>query len=115
MFETLLAQSAEASAKADPSIFDLLMLPLGLLIIMYFFVIRPQQKKLREQNDLLTNLKAGEEVVTSGGIIGRIKSVADTFVSLDVGSGTTLKIRKTNVSALAKPKTKVEPKKQKKK
>jgi preprotein translocase subunit YajC len=51
----------------------------------------------------LANLKAGDEVVTSGGIIGRVKSVADNFVTIDAGS-TSLKIMKSHVSGLTKPK-----------
>jgi preprotein translocase subunit YajC len=97
------AYAQEAAAKG-PSTMELLIMPLGFILIFYFLVIRPQQKRAKEQSTLLQGLKPGDEVVTSGGIIGRVKSVADTFVSLDVASSTTIKVLKTHVSALTKPK-----------
>ena len=69
---------------------------------MYFFIIRPQQKKAKEVNELLSNLKAGDEVVTSGGLIGKVRSVADGFVSLEVAANTTVKVMKPNITGLAK-------------
>jgi preprotein translocase subunit YajC len=69
---------------------------------MYFMIIRPQQKKAKEQADLLNNLKAGDEVVTSGGIIGKVRSVAESFVTLEVANNTAIKVMKNNVSALTK-------------
>ena len=74
-----------ASNQPQPSIIEMAFPFVGMLLIMYFLVIRPQQKKAKEQQTLLDGLKAGDEVVTSGGIIGKIKSVADTFVTLEVG------------------------------
>ena len=98
--DTALAQGEAATQQ--PSTLEMLMMPLGFLFIFYFFIIRPQGKKSKDQQALLTSLKAGDEIVTSGGIIGRIKSVADTFVTIDAG-GVSLKIVKEHVTALTKP------------
>ena len=68
---------------------------------MYFLIIRPQVKKTKEHTDLLQGLKPGDEIVTSGGIIGKIRSNSGDFVSLDVGS-TTLKVMKENIAGLTK-------------
>ena len=65
------------------------------------FRSRPQAKKAKEHVALLKGLKPGDEVVTSGGIIGHIKSVADEFVSLDIGS-TQVKILKENITRYSK-------------
>lgn len=95
-----MAQAAQTAGQ-QPSMFEMLLMPVGFLVIMYFLIIRPQQRKSREHLDLVKNLKAGEEVMTSGGIIGRIKSVADTFVTLESGTST-LKIAKSNITMLTK-------------
>lgn len=92
----------EAPAQASPSFLEVLILPLGLLAIMYFMIIRPQSKRNKEHRELLQNLKVGEEVVTTGGIIGRIKAVADTFVTLEVAAGVSVKVVTNNVSGYTK-------------
>ena len=99
---TAFAQEAGAAAPKSPSMLEVLVMPLGFLVIMYFFIIRPQQKKAKEVNELLSNLKAGDEVVTSGGLIGKVRSVADGFVSLEVAANTTVKVMKPNITGLAK-------------
>ena len=93
---------AQNAAPAQPGLMDMLLLPLGFLIIMYFLIIRPQQKKTKEHEELLKNLKAGDEVVTSGGIIGRVKSVAERFVTLEVSANTSIKVFKTNIQMMTK-------------
>lgn len=99
---TAMAQTATDAAPKGPSLMEILPMPLGLLAIMYFLIIRPQQKKVKEQADLISNLKAGDEVVTNGGIIGKVKSVADAFVTLEVASNTAIKVTKSSISGLAK-------------
>jgi len=98
------AQATGAGKPAQPSFFEILVMPAALLVIMYFFVIRPQQKKAKEQLSLIDGLKVGDEVVTSGGIIGRIKSIAEQFVTLEAGSNTLLKIQKNHITGAPKPK-----------
>lgn len=97
-----LAQAEAPAAPAGPSLLEIVGMPLGFLMIMYFFIIRPQQRKAREHTDLLTNLKAGDEVVTSGGIIGKVRSVAEAFVTLEVANNTAIKVLKSNVTGLTK-------------
>ncbi len=97
-----LAQAAEAAPTKGPSLIETLALPVGFLFIMYFLIIRPQQKKAKEQAALLNNLKVGDEVVTSGGIIGKIRTVAEQFVTIEVSQNTAIKVLKANVSGLSK-------------
>jgi preprotein translocase subunit YajC len=99
--DSAFAQAAEAAAKS-PSIVEMLAMPLGFLVIMYFMIILPQQKKAKEHAALLGGLKAGDEVVTTGGIIGKIRSVADSFVTIEVANNTAIKVLKQNVTGLAK-------------
>lgn len=79
------------------------MIPMLLIfVVMYFIIIRPQAKKAKDHASLLKNIKEGDEVVTSGGIIGRVRSVSDSFVSLDLG-GSTIKVMKEHISRFSKP------------
>ena len=74
-------------------------LPLALIIlVMYFFFIRPQAKKQREQNKFVTELSKGNEVVTASGIIGKIVKIDDKEVTLMVDNKTQIRIIKTLVS-----------------
>jgi len=98
---TALAQAAPGVAPKGPSIVELFALPLGFLIIMYFFIIRPQQRKAKEHQQLLSGLKVGDEVVTTGGIIGKVRSVADSFVTME-SMNSQFKVLKSNVQALTK-------------
>lgn len=100
LIDVALAQGA--AAPKGPSIFETLALPMAFLAIMYFLIIRPQQKRAREHSTMLTGLKVGDEVVTSGGIVGRIRSIADSFVTIESLSSS-LKVMKSNVVGLTKP------------
>ena len=93
----------EGAASKGPSIFEMLIMPVGFLFIMYLFIIRPQQRRAKDQANLIGGLKAGDEVVTTGGIIGRVRSVAETFVTIEASPNTTLKVLKANVTGLTKP------------
>ena len=67
-------------------------------VVIYFFFIRPQTKKQKEQNTFMDNLQKGDEVVTGSGIIGRIKNIEDAIVQLQVDSKTILRITKNSIS-----------------
>src|SRR5580692_6711989 len=65
--------------------------------IFYFLIIRPQQKKAKEQQKFLSEMKKGDMVVTNGGIIGMIKNLSDKFVTLEIDEGVCLKILRTQI------------------
>ena len=98
---TALAQGANPQ-QVQPSLLDSLMLPIGMMVILYFFMLRPQQKKVKEHKELIAALKPGDEVVTNGGIIGFIRSVADGFVTVEVASNMHIKVLKNHISGLTK-------------
>lgn len=101
--ETAMAQAAQAgAAPKGPSITEMLVLPLGMIIIMYFFVLRPQQRKAKEHSDTLGGLKSGDEVYTSSGIIGRVRAIAEGFVTLEVAANTNIKVLKSHIGGLTK-------------
>jgi preprotein translocase subunit YajC len=76
-------------------------LPLIILFgIFYFMLIRPQMKRAKEQRTMIAALNKGDEVLTNGGLLGRIDSLADQFVTLEVAPGVIVKLRKDAISAV---------------
>ena len=84
-------------------------IPLILIfVIFYFFLIRPQQKKIKEHKLMVASLKRGDEVVTSGGIVGKIEKVlGDDKVDLTISENVTVQVIQSTIqSTLNKPNTK---------
>ena len=77
-------------------------IPLILIfVIFYFFLIRPQQKKIREHKNMVTSLKRGDQVVTSGGIVGQIEKVHDDDkIDVVISDNVTVKVIKSTVQSL---------------
>jgi preprotein translocase subunit YajC len=69
----------------------------ALFAIMYFVMIRPQQKQLKEHRTLLSALKKGDDVVTQGGVLGKIHVVTDKIVTLEVATGIRIRVLKTSI------------------
>lgn len=68
--------------------------------IFYFMLMRPQMKQAKEHKKLIENLVKGDEVVTSGGLLGKISEIGDNFIALEVAKDTEIKIQKHAVSAV---------------
>jgi len=68
--------------------------------IMYFMIIRPQSKKAKEHTALLDALSKGDEVVTNGGILGKISTLGDNFIELKVSDNATIKIQRHAIAAV---------------
>ena len=76
-------------------------LPIILMFaVFYFLLIRPQQKRTKEHKNMLAALKRGDEVITAGGIFGRIHEIGDDYAILDVG-GTKMKVLRSSISTLS--------------
>jgi preprotein translocase subunit YajC len=93
------AWSQAAPAQQGGSMGFILMMGL-FFVIFYFMLIRPQSKRAKEHRTMLAALAAGDEVVTSGGILGRVVEVGDNFITLEVADGVQLKVQKGQVAAL---------------
>ncbi len=92
---------AEAGAAAEqPDLLASLILPIGLVVLFYFFLIRPQSKRQKEQRQMIADLQKGEEVITSGGILGKIVKINDDFITLEIADNTVLRIQKNAVQTL---------------
>jgi preprotein translocase subunit YajC len=68
--------------------------------VFYFLLIRPQQKRAKDQQAMLTRLSSGDEVVTTGGILGRITEVGDNFITLEIAEGVRVKVQKSQITQL---------------
>ncbi|HWW21265.1 MAG TPA: preprotein translocase subunit YajC [Steroidobacteraceae bacterium] len=68
--------------------------------VFYFLLIRPQQKRMKDQQSMLSRLASGDEVVTTGGILGRIIEVNDTFITLEIADGVRIKVQKSQIAQL---------------
>ena len=78
----------------------------GIFVVFYFFMIRPQQKKQKDQKKFISEIKKGDAVVTIGGIHGKVYSVEDSTVIIEVDKTTKLTIEKTSISLEASKKDK---------
>jgi preprotein translocase subunit YajC len=89
-------------AQAAPSAFDALnslIVPTVLIIgIMYFLMIRPQQKRLKEHRDMVASIRRGDTVVTSGGIIGKVAKVDENELQVEIADGVKIKVVRSTVS-----------------
>ena len=99
MFNVILAQAQPGGSQA--MIYQVIMW-VGIIGVFYFFMIRPQQKKAREQKELLAGIKKGDEVVTIGGMHGKVFLVDETTVTLDLDKGVKLTFDKSAVSRTVK-------------
>ena len=89
---------ADAMAQAAPAVqqpgFEGMLFPLGILVFFYFLFIRPQSKRNKEQKQMLAALSKGAEVVTSGGILGKVVELDDNFVKLEVSDNSFIQVQR---------------------
>ena len=92
------AQAAGAAPGGNPL---LQMLPLVLIfVVFYFLLIRPQAKRAKEHKAMVAALAVGDEVVTSGGILGRVTETGDQFLTVEVAEGVRVKVQRHTVGAI---------------
>lgn len=93
------AYAAEAGGPpADAGLVNLLFLG-GFILIFYFLLWRPQAKRRKEHQTLMSGLSKGDEVVTAGGIVGQINKVEDDFIKIQVAPNMELRVQKSAVGA----------------
>ncbi len=93
------AVAQATSAPQAPPGMDFIFL-IGLFVVFYFLLIRPQMKRAKEQKNMVASLAKGDEVVTNGGLLGRITKVGDNFISVEISDGLEVKVQKQSVAAL---------------
>jgi preprotein translocase subunit YajC len=105
MFATPAFAQAAGTAAGAPSLLNSFLIPMVLVFgIMYFLMIRPQQKKMKQHKAMIEALRRGDQVVTQGGILGKVSKVQeDGMVEVEIADGVKVKVlRHTIVSVLNK-------------
>lgn len=92
---------AQTAAAAQPSIFEQLLPFVFIFVIFYFLIIRPQAKRHKKHQAFLAELKRGDSVLTSGGILGTIEGLTDNYVTLEIATGVKIRILKSQISSPA--------------
>jgi preprotein translocase subunit YajC len=91
---------AQAAPGGPGGQFQFAILMAAFIALFYFMLIRPQQKRAKEHQALVSKLASGDEVVTSGGLLGRVTDVGDTFITLEIADGVRVKVQKVQITQL---------------
>ena len=94
------AMGAQGGGGGDTSQLMGLMPLVLMFVIFYFLLIRPQNKRQKEHREMVANLGVGDEIVTAGGVLGRITGISDHYAVVQVSDNTEIKITKSSVSAV---------------
>ena len=90
--------TAMAAPSAGPSAISQVILFGGFILIFYFLIWRPQSKRAKEHKALVSGLDKGDEVVTGGGLAGRITRLTDDYLVLEVSDGVEIKVQRQSVA-----------------
>lgn len=90
---------AEGAASGDPTIAGFIPIIL-IFILFYFLLIRPQAKKAKEHKGMVASLGKGDEVVTNGGILGRLVKIDESFLTLEIADGVVVKVQRQSIATL---------------
>ena len=89
-----------AAPGASPSAISSLLLPVMLIVVFYFLLIRPQQKKQKEHRAMVEALAVGSEIVTGGGVLGRVTELGEQFVTVEIADGVNIKVQRHSIGAV---------------
>jgi preprotein translocase subunit YajC len=96
-----LVDNAWAQAPAGGSETWMTMLPLVLIfVVFYFLLIRPQSKRQKQHREMVKNLATGDEVVTAGGVLGKVTGVKEQFLIIEVANGVELTVQRHTISSV---------------
>jgi preprotein translocase subunit YajC len=93
------AQAAGGAPAGDAGMLSFLPIIL-MFVVLYLFMIRPQMKRAKEQKQMIEALQKGDEVITAGGVVGRIARIGDTYLSLEIAPGTEISVQRSAVQML---------------
>ena len=92
--------AAQAAPAAQGSPMAGLLLPLVFIAVMFFFMIRPQMKRAKEHRELIAKLALGDEVITNGGIAGRVDELGENFITVEIADGVRVKLQRAAIVAV---------------
>jgi preprotein translocase subunit YajC len=90
------AQTAPAASSAQDSLLSFLPIVL-MFVVLYFIMIRPQMKRQKEHKAMIEAIAKGDEVVTAGGLLGKVSKLGDTYIHLEVANGIELQVQRSAV------------------
>ena len=93
------AVAAAAPAAQQPGI-EGMIFPLGILVFFYFFFLRPQSKRAKEKKEMIAAINKGAEVVTSGGILGKVVDLDENFVKLEICDNTFIQVQRHSIETM---------------
>lgn len=91
---------AEGAPAAQGGGYEMFIMIAIFFAIMYFMIIRPQQKRSKDHRKLLSSLSKGDEVVTSGGMLGKILKVGDNSIKVEIAEDVAIKVQKDSISSV---------------
>ena len=100
LISTALAEGPGAGGPPPGAGTEMLFMIGIFFLIMYFMIIRPQQKRQKEHKSLMDSLSKGDEVITTGGMMGRIKAVNDDVVRIELAENVVIKVQKASVNSV---------------
>ena len=89
-----------ATGGGSTSAISSLLLPVMLIVVFYFLLIRPQQKKQKEHRAMVEALGVGTEIVTGGGVLGKVTELGEQFVTIEIAEGVNIKVQRHSISAV---------------
>jgi preprotein translocase subunit YajC len=92
--------AAQTAGTAPGNSMMSLLLPVAFLGVMFFLMIRPQMKRQKELRDMWGKLAKGDEVLTNGGIAGRVDDLGENFITIEIADGVKVKLQKSAISAV---------------
>lgn len=92
--------TAAAAGHAQQSPWSMFLLPLLIIVFFYFILIRPQSKRAKEHKNLLSKVGIGDEVLTAGGMVGRVTKLKDNFLVLSIAKGVEITMQKSSVASV---------------
>jgi preprotein translocase subunit YajC len=98
LIDDALANAAAATTSTTQGLMSMLPMIAILVAFMYFMVIRPQSKRAKDHKNLMNSLQKGDEVVTVGGILGKIEKVADDFIVINIAENVNIATQKSAIS-----------------
>jgi preprotein translocase subunit YajC len=94
------AQGAPAAGQGPEAILQALFLPVVLIAVFYLLIWRPQQKRQKEHRAMVTGMQKGDEIITNGGILGRVTDVGESFVTIEVADNVRVKVQRQMIQAV---------------
>ncbi len=94
------AYAQQAAAAAQPSFLGAMWPLLVMIPLFYFMLIRPQMKRSREHRDMLAQLAKGDEVVTSGGLAGKVAGISEAYITVEIADNVQIKVQKQAIASV---------------